>query len=188
MIDRVGRKISICYECGAQRICKMGALWILRAPHMLTANQSTNNFNLTVRTSRQIVNNQKNEQYCLSCTRTQLFFLRATMFRISTKERFNDKDPSVKRWRSIVRNKLNPQIFSVSLEIAPDACKKSQNPLPPQKKANGTTRPPGVNDDESRFPGKSIAWQTSFVISIAKWSFEEDFYSPINFSMGKGFP
>ena len=37
------------------------------------------------------------------------------------KEKFNDKNPSVKRLRSIVRNKLNPMVFSVSLEIAPDA-------------------------------------------------------------------
>ena len=51
-----------------------------------------------------------------------IFFLRATMFRISNKEKFNDKNPSVKRLRLIIRNKLNPMMFSVSREIAPDAC------------------------------------------------------------------
>ena len=115
-----------------------------------------------------------------------IFFLRATVFGASSKKRkkFNDKNPSVKRWRSIVRNKLNPEMFLVSLEIVPDACKKLQNPLPPQAQTNGTTGPPGVNEDESRFPGKSIALQTSFVISIAEWSVQEDSFS-YWFSMGK---
>ena len=89
-----------------------------------------------------------------------IFFLRATMFRISTKGKFNDKNPSVKRLRSITRNKLDPEIFLVPPEIAPKACKKSLNPLPPQMQIHGTTGPPGVNDDGSRFPGKSIAFRS----------------------------
>ena len=40
----------------------------------------------------------------------------------------------------------------------------------PQAKPNGTTGPPSVNEDGSRFQGK----QAHFYISIAQWSVEED--------------
>ena len=39
---------------------------------------------------------------------------------------------------------------------------------------NGTTRPSGVNDDESRFPRKSNPLQKGFFIPIAQRSIEED--------------
>ena len=45
--------------------------------------------------------------------------------------------------------------------------------LKPQ--TNRTTGPPGVNEDGSRFPGKSNPLQTRlFFISIAQWSVEEN--------------
>ena len=46
-----GEKISICSECGAQRICKIGALWIL---------------NFTVRASYQIINRTTNSVFCFA--------------------------------------------------------------------------------------------------------------------------
>ena len=53
-------------------------------------------------------------------------FLRATMFRISTKEKFNDKNPSVKRLR-----------FRFHWRLLRKFAKKSRNPLPPQRKSMG---------------------------------------------------
>ena len=92
------------------------------------------------------------------------------MFRISTKEKFNDKNPSVKRLR-----------FRFHWRLLRKFAKKSRNPLPPQTQINGTTEPSGVNDDGSRFPGKSIAFR-SLSEALRRT------FSPIDFSMGKDFP
>ena len=104
-----GEKISTCSECGAQRICKIGALWIL---------------NFTVRASYQIINRTTNSVFVLH--QNSISFLRATMFRISTKEKFNDKNPSVKRLR-----------FRFHWRLLRKFAKKSRNPLPPQRKSMG---------------------------------------------------
>ena len=56
--------------------------------------------------------------------------------------------------------------------------------LKPQ--TNGTTGPPSVNDDGSRFPMKSSPLQTRFFIWIAQWSVEEDDIIMSKVVIGKG--
>ena len=51
---------------------------------------------------------------------------------------------------------------------------------------NRTTGPPGVNDDGSRFPGKSNPLQTRFLISIAQWKVAEDDTIMRKVAKGKG--
>ena len=51
---------------------------------------------------------------------------------------------------------------------------------------NRTAGPPGVNDDGSRFAGKSNPLQTPFFILIAQWSVEEDETIMGEVAKGKG--
>ena len=134
----------------------MGVLWILWAPDMLMPLTLTSCF---------ISDRKQSEQKTILFglhQNSNVFSLRAKMLPIGTRKKFNNKIPSVKRWRSIV------------LEIAPKAYKNLRNPLPPQTQTNESEGLLSVTDDGSRFPGKSIALQTRFVISIAQWCVEED--------------
>ena len=68
--------------------------------------------------------------------------------------------------------------------------------LPPETEINGSTRPPAVNEEGSRFPGRSNPLQTHvyfqgnglliFFISIAQWSVEEDDTIMSKVAKGKG--
>ena len=157
----MGERFSICCKCGAQRICKMGVLRILWAPHMLTSNQP---MPLTL-TSCFTSDCKQSEQKVLLFglhQNSNAFSLRAMMLRISTRKKFSDKISRAKRWRLIAR------------EIAPKAYKNLWNPLPPKTQTNGSEGLPSIIDDGSGFSGKGIALQTRFVISITQWCGEED--------------
>lgn len=116
---------------------------------------------LTLRFVHQIVNNIVWFAPELKC-----FFSSGKDASYKHKKKFNDKTPSVKRWRSIVRTKMK---FRDVSGLTGD-CSESL-----KTQTNGTTGPPSLNDDGSRFLGKSIALQTRFVISIAQWSVKEDY-------------